>query len=207
MAVIDHLVYAVPVLADAITQFESATGVRPAIGGSHRGQGTHNALVSFGENYLELVAPDPGQPTPAGPRPFGIDALDGPRLVTFAVRPDSSETIEGLVDSARAAEFDLGEIVPMSRMQPSGEELHWRLTLPRLELGGGMPFIIDWGATAQPAATAPKGIELTDFRILHGDTGAVDRAHHALGIAIGVERANHQMLRATISGRLGSIEL
>jgi len=207
MAVIDHLVYAVPTLDSAIDQFESTTGVRPALGGSHPGMGTHNALVSFGDNYLELIAADPNQPEPTGPRPFGIDALDGPTLVTFAVRPEPNETIETLVDAMRGAGSDPGEIIPMSRKQPDGEELRWRLTIPRLESSGCIPFIIDWGSTTIPATTAPGGVELVDFQIRHDDPVAVRRAHQALNLPTNVARSATASLHASVNGPNGSIDL
>lgn len=207
MAVIDHLVYAVPTLEQAINEFESATGVRPAVGGSHAGFGTHNALVSFGSSYLELIAPDPSQPDPSGPRPFGIDDLDGPTLVTFAVRPDDDETIEALASSARSAGFDLGDILPMSRQQPNGVELQWRLTFPQLEMGGCVPFLIDWGTTPRPATTAPSGVELHKFKFQHPDPAAVNRAHSALGVSSLVELSDVPALQASIRGPQGSFDL
>ena len=48
--------------------------------------GTHNALLSLGApTYLEVIAPDPGQPDVAR-RGFGLsDPPPVPRLVAFAV--------------------------------------------------------------------------------------------------------------------------
>lgn len=157
MAEIDHLVYAVPDLDEAVGRFHRDLGVRPDVGGRHTGMGTWNALVAlvFGERrcYLELIAPDPGQPTPDGPRPFGIDDDPGPRLATFAVRPGHGETFDDVCSALRGAGHDPGPAVDMSRTTPDGVELRWRLTLPATSHGGVVPFVIDWGSTPNPAGT------------------------------------------------------
>ena len=179
MAVIDHLVLAVPDLDDAIAEFEREHGVRPAVGGRHEGLGTHNALVSFGDSYLELVALDPTQPDPYGPRPFGVDDIDGATLVTWAVRPDPTygETIDTLIGSCRAAGHDPGPAVDMSRRTPDGDLLRWRLTFPTMIHDGLIPFLIDWGDTAHPATSAPGGVTL---RALSGTTADPDSANGIL---------------------------
>ena len=65
---IDHLVYVVNDLHQGIETIESLTGVRPAIAGRHQGQGTWNALMSFGPNiYFEVIAPDPEQDNVSDP--------------------------------------------------------------------------------------------------------------------------------------------
>ena len=204
MAVIDHLVYAVADLNAGIDWFEQQTGIRPAMGGAHVGLGTHNALVSFGECYLEIIAPDPGQPDPEMPRPFGIDDLDDPGLVGFAVRPADDETIEDLVDRCFDAGYDPGPINDMSRQAPNGDLLAWVLTFPSSPT---LPFIIDWGDTALPSATQPGGVELESFAVHHPLPFSVMGPLAALGLDIVVVAASRAALTATITGPGGSAEL
>lgn len=206
MAVIDHLVYFVPDLREGIDWFEEETGVRPAVGGSHPGMGTHNALVSFGDSYLELIAPDPDQPDPDAPRPFGIDELDAPTLVTFAARPTPTESLGELVAAMRAAGHDPGAPMPMSRRTPNGDELHWTLTLPTGRADGFIPFLIDWGDTAHPGTTAPGGAHLFDVM---GTTPEYELANAVLR-AIGLEpmaSPGDGGLSAIVDGTIGTIPL
>lgn len=171
MAVIDHLVYAVSDLDASSDWFELTTGVRPAIGGAHPGMGTHNALVSFGSSYLEIIAPDPEQPNPADGRPFGVTLDMEPQLVTYAVRPGAGETIESLVAAATYCGSDPGKILDMSRTPPGGATLAWRLTYPLMQHHGLIPFLIDWGTTDHPSRSAPGGLEL---QTLEGATPEAD---------------------------------
>jgi hypothetical protein len=76
LVLIDHLVYAAPDLATAVADVAERFGVRAQAGGKHIGLGTHNALLALGpQTYLEIIAPDPGQPEPSLPRPFGVDGV------------------------------------------------------------------------------------------------------------------------------------
>ena len=94
----DHLVFAGPDLDEAVAYVASVLGVVAAPGGRHLGYGTRNRLIGFDDAaYLEVIGPDPDQPDPAGPRPFGIDELTGPALVAWAVRTSS------IVDAQRAS--------------------------------------------------------------------------------------------------------
>lgn len=175
MAVIDHLVHAVPDLAAGVADIAERFGVQPAPGGSHPGRGTANALLSLGDCYLEIIGPDPAQPEPADGRPFGVTATMEPGLVTFAVRPGDGETLDEVAAALLSAGHDPGPAVPMSRATPDGSELNWHLTYPTMAAGGTIPFLIDWGLTPNPATTAPSAGRLVD---LEGIPAAIADALH-----------------------------
>lgn len=186
MAVIDHLVYAVPDLAQSIEWFADTTGVRPAIGGAHPNMGTHNALASLGDSYLEIIAPDPDQPDASEPRPFGVTTDMTPRLVTFAVRPGTGETIESLAAAAAYSGSDPGAIIAMSRTPPSGETLSWRLTFPLSNHDGVLPFLIDWGTTPHPSTSAPTGLELQHLDGATSEIAVVTKVLRALELDLAI---------------------
>ncbi len=203
---VDHLVYAVPDLDEGVRELEKRLGVRAAPGGRHEGLGTHNALLALGEEaYLEIIAPDPSQPAPGRPRPFGVDALRSGRLVTWAGRV---RDLDAQVAAARNAGFDPGPVLAMSRARPDGVRIAWRLTLRAEPAGDGLvPFLIDWGATPSPALTSPRGATLLELHAEHPDPAAVSRALAALGASLRVERGPAPALRARIAAPVGVVEL
>lgn len=204
--VIDHLVLATPDLDETAAELSEQLGVAATPGGKHVGLGTHNALIALGDEvYLEVIGPDPDQPAPASPRPFGIDALPSARLVTWAARVDD---IEARVSRAKAAGYDAGPVVPMSRDMPDGRRLEWRLTFPPADGNAGVvPFLIDWGSAPHPSTTAATGARLLEFFGEHPDVDAVNASLTALGVELDVRPASAPGLVAVIEGRRGRVEL
>ncbi|REK35066.1 MAG: VOC family protein [Actinobacteria bacterium] len=170
---IDHFVVAGPDLEALRVWWAESTGVVPTPGGAHPGFGTRNYLTGIDSStYVELIGPDPDQPDPAAPRPFGIDDLTGFSLVTFAVAVDD---IDEAAARLRACEVDPGEVIAMSRQRPDGESLRWRVAFPpEGGLGGVMPFLIEWGAgTPHPAESLELGVGVESLRLRHPEAAAI----------------------------------
>src|SRR5689334_2522280 len=105
---VDHLVYATPDLERGIREVERLLGIRAIHGGQHPGRGTRNAIIPLGPGvYLEIIGPDPHQPTPTSPRWFDIDDLDQSKLVTWAAKTDD---IHGVARAAKAHGVPLGDV-------------------------------------------------------------------------------------------------
>jgi hypothetical protein len=203
---IDHLVYATPDLAASVADLEVRLGVRPAAGGQHPGRGTRNALLALSDRaYLEIVGPDPEQAKPPGGRWFQIDALDAPRLVTWAVKEADPGRIRA---RAKTSGIELGPVATGSRERADGSTLRWRFTDPAVVVADGIvPFFIDWGDSPHPAAAAPAGPALESLRAVHPEPDFVLRALSALDIELPVQTGPRPGLIAVLRTEQGRVEL
>ena len=201
---IDHVIYAAPDLDAAVDDLERRCGVRAAGGGRHDGQGTHNRLLRLGPaTYLEVVAPDPGQPEPAEPRPYGVDGVRRPGIVGWALACDD---VEAAREQARAAGFDPGEVVDGWRRTVDGTLLRWRVTRNAMT-AGVVPFLISWGTTEHPAVSAPAGLTLDQLHVEHPDRPAVESRLRALGADVEVRPGPAPGIVVGLSGPQGVLEL
>ena len=202
---IDHLVYGGRDLSAAVGALSERLGVRALPGGRHPGRGTHNALLSLGPGtYLEIIAPDPSQPPPAR-LPFGLDVLTEDRLITWAARVAD---IERRAEGARAAGYDPGPVLAMSRETPDGGQLRWRLTWRAEPAGDGLvPFLIDWGDTPHPSLGAPDGCALIDLRGEHPQPETVRQMLTALEVGLPISAGSRAALIAQIRPSRGLVEL
>ena len=140
---LDHLVYATPDLKRSVHELAQKLGIEPSEGGRHVGRGTMNYLLGLGGGtYLELIGSDPDQRDFTGTRPFGLDSLSEPRLVSWAVQVNDIETF---VRRLQGEGYDPGPISEMSRQTPEGQTLQWKLTCTQGALPTLVPFLIDWG--------------------------------------------------------------
>ena len=203
---LDHIAYAVPELGAGIEDLEQRLGVRASPGGKHVGLGTHNALLSLGDDqYLEVIAPDPDQPRPDRALPFGLDELDGSRLVTWAAKESD---LEARVAASKRAGYDPGIVLDLFRDTPQGERIEWRLTMSQTPGGDGLvPFLIDWGGNRASRDKLRQGLQARrrtrrasgpragprvargDRLGSRGDAGAAACPHHDAGHAPGARGA------------------
>ncbi|MDF2462141.1 MAG: hypothetical protein K0Q43_376 [Ramlibacter sp.] len=205
MLPLDHILWTVPDLQSGISLFEQMTGVRAGIGGRHPGRGTQNALASFGEGcYLEIVAPDPAQPLENN---YGaiVHARQAPGLITFVMRCTDMAPV-----ASAAARLGLpwDGPNPCSRQRPDGEFLHWRLGFTEgSAFGDYLPYYIDWQDTPHPSETAPGGLQLLEFEVIHPKADELRAIYRELGIAVPVRRALQPGMRALVACPAGQIVL
>ncbi len=140
----DHAVIAVRDLDEAMRRYQAlGFDVRP--GGRHVGLGTHNALIRFGLDYLELISIYDQAEAAASRSGIGtlVDFL-GKReggLVGYAL---ATGTMEQETEYLRQTEF-VSEPFAMQRMRPDGHLLQWRLLVPgNVSWRRPWPFLIQW---------------------------------------------------------------
>jgi hypothetical protein len=203
---VDHLVYATPDLERGIREIESLLGIRASPGGQHPGRGTRNALVALGpSSYLEIIGPDVEQPAPAGHRWFAVDAIDAPRLVTWAAKTNDVDRVHR---DAVANGIAIGPVRTGSRRRSDGALLSWRLTEPPTDMSDGVvPFFIDWGDSPHPASTAAPGAVLVGLSAEHPDQKAIEHTLRLLGLDVPVTHGSHPRLTAVIDCPRGRVEL
>lgn len=205
----DHLVIAVPNLAESVEQCEAVLGVRPIPGGVHPGLGTANALLGLDiggtrarRGYLEILGPDPDQdPHLSAPRLGGVSA---PVVQRWAIHPSDFDGAAAAAAGSSDPAVDLGEVHDMTRRTPEGETLRWRLTrrIP-LALGGIQPFLIDWLDSPHPASRDMPSVSLAQFWATSPDPAEPRAVLAALDARIEVEEGETDSLHARLEGPRG----
>ena len=210
----DHLIYAAPDLEVAIDKLTERLGVRPSAGGKHP-NGTHNGLLALSNScYLEIIALDPTQNRQDSEQPlaFGLDRLQVPRLVTWAVLAPS---LEEVASASQAAGYDPGVVIEGGRVRPDGVGLSWRTTKrPETQEGwpppgdGLVPFLIEWGkGTPHPSSTSAQGVRLLELSLFHPRPAEVQPMLSALHIEILVTAGPSPAMRARLETPLGIVTL
>lgn len=199
---LDHLILGASDLARGIKFVEEHTGVRASAGGVHPGRGTRNALLSLGPRcYLEILAPDPKQPTLAWFR--SLPQLTEPRLVGWMVHPGD---LAALAERLRRSGISCDGPIESSRQRPDGRTLRWKLLCLADDLQ--LPFFIEWSADSpHPADDAPSGLSLVRFEILSPKPDELQRTFEILGLDVPVARSDRPQLCARLAGPHGVLEL
>ena len=143
----DHVVIGVRDL-DVATQCYRQLGFDVRPGGHHTGLGTHNAIIRFGLDYIELLSIYDEAEAKAS-------KLGGQALLAFLHEREggllgyalAATSIEQVSEHFRETELLMREPFAMQRLRPDGRLLTWRLLIP-----GGVgwrrpwPFLIQWDA-------------------------------------------------------------
>jgi hypothetical protein len=158
---LDHIVVGFPNLEDGMARLLQLSGYHAAVGGSHPNRGTRNALLNLGNNsYLELLAPDPSQPTLAWHQE--ITTLTELTIVGWAIRHADLNQLSSLLKERGVPCTDP---IPGSRTRPDGQTLSWRTLRLADDLKGNLPFFIEWDSSSpHPSTDAPGGCLLQQFR-------------------------------------------
>lgn len=177
---------------------EGRLGVKMQPGGEHAMFGTHNALLSLGTAYLEVIAVNPNAPAPSRPRWFALDTpamrerlQHGPALIHWVAAVDKPLS-DGL-ELARGAN-------------------RWQLTVPEdgaLPMQGVAPSLIHWH-TPPPVTLLPdSGVRLISLQLgtpqpdrLRGFLNRIDFVGE-----VEVHDAPQTELQARLETPLGLVEL
>lgn len=154
----DHIILGCKDLDEGIAYVERLSGYRAAVGGSHPGRGTRNALLKLGyKSYLEILAPDPAQPELVWHKELAT--LDAPLLVGWAV---AIKSIEQYAQHLRERGVVCNGPTPGLRTKPSGEMLKWKTLVREDDKAGILPFYIEWAAdSTHPSTDAPGACVLS----------------------------------------------
>ena len=205
---LDHLLIGAATLEAGLAWLEARTGVRAAPGGSHPGLGTWNALASLGPaQYIEIIAPDPGQPGVETVYVPGLREFPEPRIATWAARGvnlasalAASLPPDLLCDPPRRGE----------RVRMDGTRLRWTLAFPTHRrhgtFGGALPFLIEWDSLeTQPGRSTPSGLTLRGMTIRHPESEELQGALGSLGIESVVEQGSMASIQVELDTPLGVV--
>jgi hypothetical protein len=170
---LDHLAVTCTDLDAGTAAVSAALGVPLAPGGQHPHMATHNRLLSLGDLYLEVIAPDSAAPRPPQPRWFRLDERQGTGLTNWIC------AVDDLGAALAAAPPGTGTATSLAR-----GPYRWRFAVTpdgRLPFDDAHPALIEWQGSLHPARALPDaGVRLARLTVRHPQAAALRAALAAL---------------------------
>ena len=186
---LDHVLIAVSSLSSAADSYRSL-GFKVTPEGRHPGRGTHNRLMVFGPEYLELIAIHDASTTPFRPSMSSfLEVREG--LYMFAL---GTGDIEGTVAGVRSRGGSIGDPVPGRRDAGETPGYTWRSANMGDALPGSECFLIQHDHTVAQRYTLPADPAIHENGVtgIHHVTLAVEDSGAAAAAwrdVLGVEAA------------------
>lgn len=202
---LDHFVFGVANLAESVALFHKQSGIKPELGGGHPSFGTHNALVSLGTSYFELVADDPASPTPPGNRISFLRNLKHPRMVAWML---GCQDFEAVKKSLSPHGLSLATIGSGARKTLAGIYLRYEFAeIKGLEdLGEAVPHFIRWlPGTIHPSASSPKGCSFQKLKIVHKPSAKFSSWVKSLNLEVELQEGHEAAIHVSISSPNGEL--
>jgi Glyoxalase-like domain len=149
---IDHIILAAPDYEEAVKEFETMTGIKPARLGGLKGLGIRAARVATDNNcYIEILAPDPVKTGPIGDK---LKELEEGTLIHYAVRQSELDDLQHeFVPNELGYETDR---INLYCPAPDGSPAKWGMLFMQGHfIGGVVPYYVDWGKCAHPISSIP----------------------------------------------------
>lgn len=205
--IIDHIVYCVPNLEEAIQNLYTRLGVRAMIGGQHTKQGTKNALINLSKNrYLEILAIDQTLSKIKRPRWMGIDLIRTPKITRWSLKSTCINT-----DGIALSHYNslMGNIQKGSRKMQNGKTLSWQMTMPlanpEVEV---VPFITDWSKSeSHPADNLAHPCELLELRLKHPKSDQILNLFEQMNISQDVKISHKASIEIVLKCPNGIVQL
>lgn len=213
----DHVIIAARNLDAATQLYAERLGLDARFGGRHTGRGTHNAIVRFGLDYLELLSIVDEDELRASP-------AKRVRLLDFLARQEggllayclATDDIDALAEQFRGAGLDALGPFDMERTRPDGITLKWRLLIP----GGSAyrqpwPFFIQWAMgdderlTHDMPGNHPLGVTgVTGIAVAVTDLEAARQLYsEQLGLELHAQDVVDELGAARLRYRLGDFQI
>ena len=199
---LDHVLIAVRSLSSAADSYRSL-GFKVAPEGRHPGRGTHNRLMVFGPEYLELIAVHDPSTTPFRPSMSSfLESREG--LYMFAL---GTTDIDRAVAEIRSRGIDIDDPVPGRRDAGETPGYTWKSA----NLGGSLPgsecFLIQHDHTVAQRYTLPPDPAVHDNGVtgVHHVTLAVqdaDAAARRWQDVLGIEAAGAVPMEGGVRRRI-----
>lgn len=204
---IDHIVYAVPDLEEAMNQFEQQSGIWPVFGGYHTTEGTKNAVVNLGNAcYLEFLAIDKENYQVLPPRWMGVDSIATPKITRWSLKSSDLKKDSEVLRNYNAY---MGVVKGGQRRMTNGKLLTWEMAMPLAEPEVEIvPFLTDWQhSDTHPSEQLPEQCRLLKISATHPNPDSLYPVLNYFYPELDVDQANQVSLSIDIQTPRGVVHL